>query len=527
MGEVHSAHDGITTRMYEFFLQDTPWHRRLWTVGTPLLLHEVAEYAQGVAAGAMRPEGLTYICTTAAAQVERDTQLDTPHARDGLLALLRRQASLTDKAAISGPLLKAQTQAELYERTRSAETGYLRRWSARVESTPVPQDDVELVARLVAAHLLDIGFSPEHLRGWMKSKLEEGASVAELIQSASDMARKDSVVYEVWVPYESIPDAVIEEAGDRFMGWEYFVDYLSSKSAPPPKSTARKGVGFLRFDVTAREPKAALEAAEVEMRRLRSRCIVGQVGEVGLSSTSGWAIAVNASTPRWKQLPRHGKIHVPSLTSHGGLFPKSAADATMDDALELLASVEASTSWASLASIWAALEGLLIADPRESGVLAADRAADIVACSLPAAELRTLQHKAPLQKGLTAAEFLREIDPATLTDFKPEDEAALNRLRRFHDDPSTLIRARSYFRDAFRRLYNQRNLLMHAARFDSVALPAAMRTMPPLVGAAMDRIVNSRAGGGSNNAVALAARAELSLSHLGKLGCRDVGYLLS
>ena len=510
--------------MQEFFQPDAPWNRRLWTVGTPLLLREVAEYASGVATGAMRPEGLAYICNSASEQVLRDTELDSEHGRAELVEQLREQAALNEKAAPSGPFLRPNAQAQMEERIRTAERGYLARWSSRIKDGTLPNKDEELVARLMAAHLLDIGFSQEHLQLWMKRMVGDGLSLSEILESASEMARKDAVDYEVWVPYESIPQSIVKEAGERYLSWSHFTQQLEARHIEQPK--VKNPRGALRFNVVAREPRAALAAVEVEMRRLRSRCTVGQVGETRLVSDSGWALTINASSPRWKQLPRHGQIYLPSLAHHSGLLPSANGDATLDDALELLASVETSTSWASLASIWAALEGLLITDPREKGVLAADRAADIVTCSLPAAELRTLQHRAPFQTHNTASDFLEKLDKNSLADFTSEDESALKRLRTFHEEPETLIRARGYFRDSFRRLYNQRNLLMHAGRFDSIALPAAMRATPPLVGAAMDRIVNHRALEPTSSPVNLAARADLSLALLGKPGCRDVAHLL-
>ena len=35
----------VLARLGEFFGHRTPWHRRLWNVGTNLALHEVIEYA--------------------------------------------------------------------------------------------------------------------------------------------------------------------------------------------------------------------------------------------------------------------------------------------------------------------------------------------------------------------------------------------------------------------------------------------------------------------------------------------------
>lgn len=82
-----------------------------------------------------------------------------------------------------------------------------------------------------------------------------------------------------------------------------------------------------------------------------------------------------------------------------------------------------------------------------------------------------------------------------------------------------LGRIRGYIQDTFRRLYNQRNLVMHGGTFRSIALRATLRTAPPLVGAGLDRIVRAQLGSDRRlTALQLSARAETELDLVGSDG---------
>lgn len=57
----------------------------------------------------------------------------------------------------------------------------------------------------------------------------------------------------------------------------------------------------------------------------------------------------------------------------------------------------------------------------------------------------------------------------------------------------TLGRVNGYLRGALRRLYRQRNIVLHGGSTRSVALRATLRTAGPLVGAALDRVAHGYA----------------------------------
>ena len=213
----------------------------------------------------------------------------------------------------------------------------------------------------------------------------------------------------------------------------------------------------------------------------------------------------------------------------------------LDDALELLAAVETSTSWASVAAIWAAVEGLL-ARATDPGVAASDRMAAIVAASFVRAELVMLATAIQDCEGPIADAMRNEGRPFSkrlddlydsicsnveLPLLEVADLAATARLV-IHSDPrATLARVQAYLSSAFRRLFQQRNLLLHGGRFDSVALPMTMRSVPLLVAAGLDRLVYALMDGDQTTTpLALAARATNELALVGSDGSRRLHRLL-
>jgi hypothetical protein len=326
---------------------------------------------------------------------------------------------------------------------------------------------------------------------------------------------------------------------DRFLGWEAFVAFLADEDMPELK--AREGVGALRFSVAAREPTAAVAAAEIEIRRLAARAAVGLAA--GAVDPVGTALVVPAAKPRWRDLKsRQREILVSSINRHALLMPASRTSdgRALDDAFELLAAAETATSWTSVAAMWAAVEGLLT-QTGDPGVAAADRMAAVVAGGFARAELTQLVDVLAAGDGDLADLMNSDVRLTTKMDAvsravargdefeldNPVDAAAVARVRNLLDDPAAAMRrVQGYYKDAFRRLYMQRNLLLHGGRFDSVALPATMRTLPPLVAAGLDRLVHAAMQSPSTDPFGLAARASNELALLGKNEARSIHRLL-
>jgi hypothetical protein len=90
-----------------------------------------------------------------------------------------------------------------------------------------------------------------------------------------------------------------------------------------------------------------------------------------------------------------------------------------------------------------------------------------------------------------------------------------------------LPNVRRYVAETFRRLYTQRNLIMHGGSFRSVTLRATLRTAPKLVAAGIDRVLDARLNEARTTPLALAARAQAELSLLGTPAARELCDLLS
>ena len=102
---------------------------------------------------------------------------------------------------------------------------------------------------------------------------------------------------------------------------------------------------------------------------------------------------------------------------------------------------------------------------------------------------------------------------------KPSDQAAVERMRDILADPSEVLgRVVGYVNEALRRLYRQRNLVLHTGKTNSVAISFALRTVPPLVGAGLDRLVHDALAMGQSEPLRLVARGRTALQHCGKDG---------
>lgn len=149
----------------------------------------------------------------------------------------------------------------------------------------------------------------------------------------------------------------------------------------------------------------------------------------------------------------------------------------------------------------------MLSEPSDRGV-AADRLAALVACSIPRAELTALAHtleqagerNESLRRQLSSSVenrqrcevVARAILSGRLDKYPTDsDSAAGARITNILKSPSKVLgKVRARVESAFRRLYRQRNLVLHWGRTDAVALRASLRTAAPLVGAGMDRIAH-------------------------------------
>jgi hypothetical protein len=158
----------------------------------------------------------------------------------------------------------------------------------------------------------------------------------------------------------------------------------------------------------------------------------------------------------------------------------------------------------------------------------------IVSCSFPRAELTVLSYQAAkadatLDARLSGCATNRDRADLIARDIaagvpfglsNDADRAAIERMKKVLADPHTVMKdIETYATGAFRRLYRQRNLVLHGGKTDGVALRASLRTAAPLVGAGMDRIAHAWYVDGLSP-LELAARARISLDTVGSAGGR-------
>jgi hypothetical protein len=199
----------------------------------------------------------------------------------------------------------------------------------------------------------------------------------------------------------------------------------------------------------------------------------------------------------------------------------------VDAAIELLEPLASGSPPTAAASGWAAFEALL-SEPGNHAVVA-DRMGAIVACSFPRAELTVLSYQAAKADQALAARLDSYSTNRDRADFvataigsqlplalpNDSDRAAHARMTKLVADPHSVLKEiEGYTSGTFRRLYRQRNLVLHGGITDGVALRASLRTAAPLVGAGMDRIAHAWYVD-RLSPLELAARARISLDTAG------------
>lgn len=540
----HSHSALIVARLLEFFDHRAAWTRALWQVGTVLGLEEVVEYGEAVETGRhSTPEGMKYVCESMRARCAIDPGL-------GSQAIVDELRSRLDGKQPAAPHSRAALE-HIADRSRD---GYLLRWARALEADERERPGVEFTARSIAAHMLDEGFSGDHLHGWLLSEAVDAdpqPSLPDLLDDAHAMLKRGESVYEVLVPLADNPRGAPTSdriQGPTKLGSFIYLDQQQTLTWLGDRAgrLSRRPAGALLMHVDALDPWAAVERASEIVARVAARLAVSSARTSALHTTGGAWVAGKAD--RLLLVETRRQVRIPSLENHDLVYDVTSYEESglLDDALELLASLEHGATGAAITGGWAAIEGLLVR-PREKAVTAADRLADIVACAVPVVELRHLArmhqvngsdqmatHIADAESGSTRAAIAgRAIATGgSLAVRRASDVAAHDRLQAMFADPSgALERVRRYIAETFRRLYNQRNLLMHAGSFRSVALRATLRTAPALAGAGIDRVVNEQALGRSRAthegaALALHARAATELKLLGSRDARGLWELL-
>jgi hypothetical protein len=512
----------VGARLLDFFGAVTPWHRRLWSTGVVLTLRELLEATEAVRAGVLTDASVRNLISSAAPVVGQDRGV-------GDATKLRvLQQSLRPEMRYGG--IEFHKVRQIIE---DLEGHYLERWAAALTTTascPGP----ERTARAIASHLLDAGFDPDYLHRWWSYRIvhEPGVrSLAELVAEAHALYQQPPGEFEVIVTFGGAPLASAGGVANWLDATE-----VSTRLNDAGFDTSRlRQNGGLSVKVTARDYRAAVEAAAEAADRFTARVLIGTRHGVLSPGRDAWVLGEKTPIP----LRRRGRgVEVHALERGRRLFvdgPPSSVDA----AIELLIPMAASSPSPAVAGGWAAIEALL-GTAGDERVLAGDRMAVMIACSFPRAELTALSYEVEKGGGAVAASLsrcrtnrdrahelgaaIRRGDAMTLTD--ESDKAALARMQGVIADPlGKLEDIKNHASVALRRLYRHRNMVLHWGRTNAVALRASLRTAAPLVGEGMERIAHAWFVEGIAP-LELAARASIRLSTVGSSGGADVVDLL-
>lgn len=515
----------------------TAWHRALWQPGTMVLLDEVAEAVTATWDGSLTSDdAMKDVIGVTRSQVARDPGVGDQSVRshlDDLLASLLPAGNARSKP--TADLQQALERTVAF--TDRCRTGYLLRWVEHARTNSITTGDVELAARLLVSHLLDEGFHRNHIHGWLHA-VKPRTSLDKVLSKGREMLLDEPRTFDFLVGVTRAPTEVMEAFEPDWVPSDVFVAQFKEATNPQNRPVPREGAGAVKWSTKARDPHQAMnELLEWQQRLLaRVRLGYGQPEKVEFEPD---VIDVGGNRLRTPPSDRRA-IRVPAFQRNRLFASETGTSRQLDGAIGLLAAQSGEARGASIASVWAAAEGLL-GRPGGRGVDVADRLADIVACSFPRAEIGELarswqesgsgQLRDMLQDASSteqaeamATHIERTGDPG----FEGSaDQAAVARYLQLLADPvSVMGRVRGYYSSVFRRLYYQRNFIMHAAKFDSVTLGVSARTAPLLVAAALDRLVNAQHSKEGLTPHGLAARAQNELDLVGKSGSRPLYMLL-
>jgi hypothetical protein len=518
LSPVNSFEQHVAARLLEFFRPSIHWNRALWNIGTVLAIREVLEASEAHRAGILGPDSLQAAIDAALRLVGQDPTVNKA-AKQTLQQSLNKAGS---RSQLRFEGLEYRIAAGL---AKQLEAGYLAAWAQVIAQGP---DGVgpERTARAIASHLLDMGFSPGFLHRWWTFQIKHDPAESRLsmmLESIAARADQPRRPFDVLIAFPSklaaskkkgftVPDRWLEAS--QVSAW-LVRNHFSIEGV--------KQQGGLLLTVTEHDAEAAAASAAEIVDVFAARVLVSLNKEIR-PLPNAWV----ASAPSPISISRASRgVHVGAVHRENRVWLETEKDDAVDPAIELLAPLQSSSPAAAVAGGWAAIESLL-SEP-DNRAAAADRLARIVACSFPRAELTMLSYALEKSGGPLAGQLKRlpeNRDRAALVaeaiaggntpnTLDPSEQAAVERMKAVLANPSSkLADVQLHAADAFRRLYRQRNLVLHGGKTSAIALRASLRTAAPLVGAGVDRIVHARYVE-ALHPLELAARATVALGVVG------------
>jgi hypothetical protein len=510
--------------MLDFSSARTPWPRRLWDVSSFLALEELYEAGAWVDRRVLSQASVDWQRHEGERLFGEDPALGSKAFRRELQGCLRTTLTIASDG-----------RRKLRHLIDMGRSGYLERWASCVAGDDPPSP--EKVARAVAAHLLDSGYSMDGLNRWLR-KGRLGLSATDLITEMAGLMTAPPTCWKVVVPFSALHGW--EELAASLPHWVGGREAEEIMVAAGAKLTV-PAVGALSYEVEARDAERALEIVSDVVERLQARARFSGSGAV---TPFDRAVVLNRGSTMPLRMPAR-EARVLSLAAERQLYvvgvePQHLSDrrrSAVDEALEIASALNHGPLAPAIAGAWSALESLLTEarDPDErERVVAAARAAALVDCSWPRAELTTLSHRirrtgtGDLAERLDRCASNRERASMIATELelghplplerswrRGSDVATVTRMRALLADRAQVLgRVRRYVEISLRRLYRSRNIILHGGSTGGVALQATLRVTPPLVGAALDRLAHADLVAGVPPLV-LASRAELALRMVG------------
>jgi hypothetical protein len=515
MAEGNPFAEAVAHRTAEFVDPGVRWQRSLWNTGLVLCLKEIVEASDAVQIGALSSRSVKWLAEWAKAMIASDPGAGSKVERRAIAELLGQD--LTSGGA---------RYLELRQWIDAIESSYLPRWSAAVSEEPIPSR--ERTARALASHLLDAGSSSPALSAWLRGI--EMRDNADIFGHAEELIRTAEQTFEVMLFFDQPPAQRIAKPPE----WR---DARQASAWLGENGFSRKRQhGGLLLSLRACDPFAAAEQAADVADRVLARASVGTKGDIRIKDLA----YIGGHRPPIS-LRRTRRVEVRALEREQRLLHLDRTG-SVDDALELLSHLKRAPAPVAVTSGWAAIESLLSGSGDADKVVTAERLGSIVSCSWPRAELTTLSwaphtraQDDPLGERLASCDsnrdraqaFLERLaagnDPSLM---KPTDRLAQRRTEKLMRNPRSHLTAIQHQAAAsLRRLYRQRNLVVHGGQISGVALAATLRTVAPIAGAGLDRITHASLTRGQSP-LDLSAKARIGIERAGSSASPSLTELL-
>lgn len=256
----NSVQKSISARICEYFSANQPWNRRIWNTGSILGLDELLEAIDAVAEGVLSEESANYLANALIGQAGPDLGFGDNQTR----SLVRQQ--------LQGRPLRPDSISTraIRQLVREIKPRYLKNWASALRASGADELGIELPARSIASHLLDIGYSSNFLLEWWSIRCSSDwpdMSLPELLEEAAALSIRSQSPYRVLLLFDSIPRES-EKGADNWISAKDSVEWLRGRGH---SVRSLRIAGGLLLSVEALDKWAAVERARETADHLLAR----------------------------------------------------------------------------------------------------------------------------------------------------------------------------------------------------------------------------------------------------------------